>query len=93
MTWGEIKQAVQAAGIEDEEEIGSIQCENSHGDHTFHKVSLGKRLNLKENVSPAEAREDAERLCGLIAIVFRNPYEFLTNHLPHPYIRQRKTHT
>ena len=35
MTWREIKQAVEQAGVRDDEEIGSIQCENGDGDHTF----------------------------------------------------------
>ncbi len=60
MTWAEIKSAVEQAGVRDDEEIGSIQCENGDGDHTFHKVRLGKTLKLVENVSAEKAREDAE---------------------------------
>jgi hypothetical protein len=59
MTWIEIKKAVEQAGVRDDEEIGSIQCENGNGDHTFHKVRLGKTLRLTENVSTEKAREDA----------------------------------
>jgi hypothetical protein len=59
MTWGQIKRAVEQAGVRDDEEIGSIQCENGDGDHTFHKVRLGKTLKLAENTSPEKAREDA----------------------------------
>jgi len=50
MTWSEIKKAVEQAGVQENEEIGIIQCENHDGDHTFHKVRLGKVLKLAENV-------------------------------------------
>jgi hypothetical protein len=60
MTWAEIKKAVEQAGVRDDEEIGLIQCENGDGDHTFHRVKLGKMLKLAENVSPEKARKDAE---------------------------------
>ncbi len=60
MTWREIKQAVKDAGIEDDEEIVLIQCENRGGDHTFQKMRLGRRLKLSENVSAREAHKDAE---------------------------------
>lgn len=60
MTWAEIKKAVEQAGVMDDEEIGSIQCENGDGDHTFHRVRLGNALKLAENVSAEKAREDAQ---------------------------------
>ena len=60
MTWNEIRKAVEEAGVEEGEEIGLIQCENGDGDHTFHKVRLGKTLKLAENVNPEKAREQAE---------------------------------
>jgi hypothetical protein len=60
MTWSEIKKAVEQVGVGKDEEIGVIQCENGDGDHTFHKVRLGKLLKLAENVSTQKAREDAE---------------------------------
>jgi hypothetical protein len=60
MTWKEIKEAVEQAGVREDEEIGLIQCENGDGDHTFHKVRLGKTLKLAENVSAEKARADAE---------------------------------
>jgi hypothetical protein len=59
MTWKEIKEAVEEAGVTEDEEIGLIQCENGHGDHTFHKVRLGKMLKLAENVSEEVARKEA----------------------------------
>jgi sialic acid synthase SpsE len=60
MTWEEIKKAVEQAGVRDEEEIGLIHCENGDGDHTFHKVRLGKMRKLAENVSLEKARKDTE---------------------------------
>ena len=60
MTWKEIKKAVEQAGVAEDEEISLIQCENGHGDHTFQKVRLGKRLKLEENVSEEASRKDAE---------------------------------
>jgi len=60
MTWKEIKHAVEEAGVTDDEEITLIQCENGQGDHTFHRVKLGKSLKLAENVSPEEAHRAAE---------------------------------
>lgn len=60
MTWKEIKRAVEEAGVEDEEEISLIQCENGDGDHTFQKVRLGKTLKLAENVSEEISRRKAE---------------------------------
>lgn len=60
MTWGEIKKAVEQAGVTEDEEISSIQCENGDGDHTFHKVRLGKALKLAENISGEAARREAK---------------------------------
>lgn len=60
MTWREIKEAVAQAGVKEDEEIALIQCENGRGDHTFHKVTLGKRLKLAENVSEEASRAEAE---------------------------------
>jgi hypothetical protein len=59
MTWSQIKSAVEQAGVRDDDEIGLIQCENGDGDHTFHKVRLGKTLKLVENVSAEKAQRDA----------------------------------
>jgi hypothetical protein len=60
MTWLQIKKAVEQAGVRDDEEIALIQCENGDGDHTFHKVRLGKMLKLAENISAEKARESAK---------------------------------
>ena len=60
MTWKDIKRAVSEAGVGEDEEIILIQCENSEGDHTFHKTRLGRALKLAENVSAQKTREDAE---------------------------------
>jgi hypothetical protein len=60
MTWKEIKKAVEQVGVGEDEEIALIHCENGDGDHTFHKVRLGKTLKLAENVSAEKARAEAE---------------------------------
>ena len=60
MTWKDIKQAVEEAGVNDDDEITIIQCENGDGDHTFHKMRLGTALKLEENVAPEVARREAE---------------------------------
>jgi len=60
MTWREIKRAVQEAGINEEDEIDTIKCENSNGDHTFARMRLGKKLVLTENLTTGNARAEAE---------------------------------
>ena len=56
MTWREIKQAVEDAGVSDDDEIGLIQCENQHGDHTLHKMRLGGNLwAISLRAGPARA--------------------------------------
>jgi len=60
MTWSEIKKPVEQVGVCEEEEISLIQCENGEGDHSFHRVRLGRMLKLAENVSAKKARKDAE---------------------------------
>jgi hypothetical protein len=37
VTWKEIKKAVEEAGVEEDEEIRLIQCENGDGDHSSTK--------------------------------------------------------
>ena len=64
MAWREIKEAVAQAGVKEDEEIGLIQCENGEGDHTFHKMRLGKALKLAENGSAKKSREVAEGCAG-----------------------------
>ena len=58
MTWREIKQAVEEAGVLEDEEIEMIQCENGDGDHTL--MRFGQMLKLVENVSEEKAREAAK---------------------------------
>ena len=50
MTWKQIKEAVEEAGVEENEEISLIKCENGEGDGTFHKMRLGKATKLAENI-------------------------------------------
>ena len=56
MTWKQIKEAVEEAGVEDNEEIRLIECENGDGDGTFHKMRLGTAIKLRENTvdNPSE---------------------------------------
>jgi len=60
MTWKQIKNAVEEAGVKEDDEISLIQCENGDGDHTFHKMRLGRALKLVENVSEEVSRKEAE---------------------------------
>jgi hypothetical protein len=57
MTWAEIKKAIEQAGVRDDEEIGLIQCENGDGDHTFHRVKLGKMLKVVRSNGVASGTE------------------------------------
>jgi hypothetical protein len=59
MTWKQIKEAVEEAGVDENEEITAIQCENANGDGTFHKMRLGHALKLRENTA-----EDSEDYSG-----------------------------
>jgi hypothetical protein len=59
MTWKQIKEAVEEAGVAENEEITVIQCENGNGDGTFHKMRLGHALKLRENTP-----EDSEDYSG-----------------------------
>jgi len=59
MTWRQIKAAVEEAGVDEDEEIVLIQCENGEGDRTFHKIRLGQALKLAENISEEVARKNA----------------------------------
>lgn len=58
MTWSEIKNAVEDAGIADEDEVSVIQCQAHDGNRTFHTLKLGKFVKLAEDISES-AREDA----------------------------------
>ena len=58
MTWREIKNAVEDAGIGEDDEVSVIQCEPHDGDKTLYKIKLGKFVKLAENFSES-AREDA----------------------------------
>lgn len=55
MTWREIKQAVEAAGVADADEIYAIECERRDGNKSFHKAESGKMFELRERVDEAKA--------------------------------------
>jgi hypothetical protein len=51
MTWAEIKEAAEKAGVKEEDEICMILCENGKGNKSFNKTKLGKALKLSEKAS------------------------------------------
>lgn len=57
MTWLEIKKAVEAAGIKEEDDICTIQCAIHHGRKTLHQVRPGKFIRLTEDLSQGAAEE------------------------------------
>lgn len=59
MTWLEIKKAVEEAGVKEDEDIRLIECENTDGDKSFHKVRLGKSLKLAENIAESAKHNSA----------------------------------
>ena len=54
MTWKEIKDAVEKAGVRENEEILSIECERD-GDKTLHSARAGKFLRLREPIDEKKA--------------------------------------
>lgn len=63
MTWSEIKNAVEDAGIADEDEVSVIQCQTHDGGKTLHKMKLGKFVKLAENFSEREREEASGCTC------------------------------
>jgi ABC-type antimicrobial peptide transport system ATPase subunit len=49
MTWKQIKEAVEEVGLEEDDEISLIKCENGSGTGTFHKMRLGQAVKLIED--------------------------------------------
>lgn len=47
MTWAEIKEAAEKAGVKEEDEICMILCENGKGNKSFNKTKLGKAINFR----------------------------------------------
>jgi hypothetical protein len=62
MTWGELKRAVEDAGINEEDNICEIQCQIHQGDKHLHPVRLGRALKLAEGISES-ALQDALGCC------------------------------
>ena len=52
MTWKEIKEAVETAGVSENEDILFIECELHDGDKTLHAARSGKVVRLKEHTDP-----------------------------------------
>lgn len=55
MTWKEIKQAVETAGVNENEDILFIECEPNDGDNTLHAARSGKFVRLRERLDEAKA--------------------------------------
>ena len=49
MTWNEIKQAAENAGIKETDEIVAIECERRDGDKIFHRARSGNMIILREH--------------------------------------------
>jgi hypothetical protein len=49
MTWSEIKRAVEAAGVNEEDKISSIECLTFDGDKSFHVMRFNRSIKLIEN--------------------------------------------
>jgi hypothetical protein len=62
MTWAEIQNAVQQAGISDNDEIVEIHCEPNDGGKTLHQIRLGRFIKLAEDISE-KGREAARGCC------------------------------
>jgi hypothetical protein len=49
MTWDEIKQAVEKAGINGNVDITEIQCASEGGDKKFQVIRIGNKIKLSES--------------------------------------------
>jgi len=49
MTWLELKEAVENAGIKNNDEVCLIECVHGEGDKTLHVTRLGQAMKLTEN--------------------------------------------
>jgi hypothetical protein len=63
MTWTEMKNAVEKAGIKENDEITVIQCEPHNGAKTFHVIKLGKVVKLAEDFAESAKREASGCTC------------------------------
>jgi hypothetical protein len=60
MKWAELKQAVEQAGIADDDEIIAIECEMHHGSGMLQKVHQGNFIRLIENLDQNTIDEAAK---------------------------------
>ena len=63
MTWTEIKNAVEKAGIKENDEVTVIQCEPRNGAKTFHVIKLGKVVKLAEDFAESAIHEASGCTC------------------------------
>ncbi len=63
MTWSDIKKAAEQAGINEEDEISSIDCQLHYGDKTFHILRLGNSQKLVEGFSEDIRKEASGCTC------------------------------
>jgi hypothetical protein len=58
MKWSEIKEAVEQAGVSDDDEILEIHCELREGDKTLHLTKQGNFITLSEYLSEETQKSD-----------------------------------
>lgn len=63
MTWTEIKNAVEKAGIKENDEVTIIQCEPHHGAKSFHVIKLGSLVKLAEDFAESARSEASGCAC------------------------------
>lgn len=56
MTWKEIKDAVETAGVKENDEIIMIECELHDGDKTLHAARSGNKVRLREHADEAKSK-------------------------------------
>lgn len=50
MTWKELKEAAEIAGVKESDDIVSIECERRDGDKTFQRAKSGNMIMLREHI-------------------------------------------
>jgi hypothetical protein len=61
MTWAEIKQAVERAGVTDDDDIIAIECEPRDGAKTLQRVHHGSYVKLIEQIGAEHLKAESRR--------------------------------